>query len=158
MKTITKLTVELVPRPSWGKNLRLMMGRRRWDKFRKKVYAEFDNECGICGWAGKLNCHEIWEYDDKKHIQKLTGFIALCNFCHNIKNLGRSHLLIRIGRLNGDELVSHFQTVNECSRHDYNKYVSAVFDQYIERSSHEWTVDFGDYDELLKEQNDDSNR
>ena len=28
-----------------------------------------------------MNLHEIWEYNDEKHIQKLEGFILLCEMC-----------------------------------------------------------------------------
>ena len=61
-----KLKIELVPHTSWYKNLRKMLPKSEWDKIRKGTYAEYGHKCGICGANGRLNCHEIWKYDDKK--------------------------------------------------------------------------------------------
>jgi predicted restriction endonuclease len=73
-----KLTIELVPKTSWYSNLRNVIRPAKWDKLRKSVYAEYEHKCGICGaTGGRLNCHEIWEYIDTNHEQKLIGFIAL---------------------------------------------------------------------------------
>lgn len=96
-----------------------------------------------------MNCHEIWEYDDQRHIQKLVSLIALCDLCHHIKHLGRAHLLVWEGKLDRDLLSKHFIKVNKCDPADYEKYKRKVFDQYNERSDHRWTVDYGDYRKLL---------
>jgi hypothetical protein len=70
--TAQKLTIELVPKTCWYSNLRNAMPRSSWDKVRKKVYADYGHRCGVCSAANvRLNCHEIWEYDDQRHIQRL---------------------------------------------------------------------------------------
>jgi len=145
-----KLTIELVPSTSHYKNLRKMMKRSRWDKLRKEVYAEFGHKCGICGSYGRLNCHEIWEYDDQQHIQKLSGLIALCPMCHHIKHLGLAAILIQKGHLDGDALNNHFLKVNECGLDDYVEHTANAALQHRERSQYEWTIDLGDYEKLLE--------
>ena len=146
-----KLTIELVPSTSHYKNLRKMMKRSQWDKLRKEVYAEFDHKCGICGSEeGRLNCHEIWEYDDQKQIQKLNGFIALCSLCHHIKHLGLASILVLKGRLDGDVLEAHFLKVNECDLAFYMIYADQAFRLFRVRSQCEWTIDLGDYEKLLE--------
>ena len=74
-----RLTIELVPRPCWYSNMRTTIPRAAWDKLRKQVYAQYNYCCGVCQLEHvTLHCHEIWQYDDTLHSQKLNGFIALC--------------------------------------------------------------------------------
>ena len=92
-----KLKIELVPKTSWYSNLRGKMSEKGWDNVRKKTYATFNYKCGICGSnEGQLHCHEIWEYDDKKHKQALKGFIALCVLCHHVKHIGLAGILAEL--------------------------------------------------------------
>jgi 5-methylcytosine-specific restriction endonuclease McrA len=96
-----KLTIELVPQTSWFKSMREIVSRSVWDKIRNQAYASSNQACVICGYTeGRLNCHEIWEYDDQKHIQKLIGFIALCDMCHHVKHIGKARVLADEGKLN----------------------------------------------------------
>jgi 5-methylcytosine-specific restriction endonuclease McrA len=44
-----KLTVEPVPVFSAGKSLSNLPPKSRWDKIRKRVYAEYGHRCAICG-------------------------------------------------------------------------------------------------------------
>ena len=74
-----KLNIELVPSTAWYKNLRNQVGSRQWDIIRKKAYSDYNYCCGICKDKGRLECHEIWEYDDTNKVQLLKGFIALCD-------------------------------------------------------------------------------
>lgn len=64
-----KLKIELVPSTSWYDNLRKYTLKQDWDKIRKKAYANYGYRCGICGAEGRLNCHEIWEYDEKTYSE-----------------------------------------------------------------------------------------
>ena len=144
-----KLTTELVPETSWFKSLREVVSRSVWDKLRKQTYAEYGYKCGVCGAEGRLNSHEIWEYDDLDHIQRLTGLIALCDLCHHVKHLGRANQLVEEGKLDRQEVVNHFLKVNNCDEEVYAVYTDKVFDQWEERSEHEWTVDFGQYEQFV---------
>lgn len=77
------------PRSSFVLNfiLRKKISKTEWGKIRKQGYADANHKCAICGADGKLNCYEIWEYNDETYIQKLKGFIALCNDCHMIEHI-----------------------------------------------------------------------
>ena len=77
-----RLTIELVPRPCWYSNLRNKMTRANWDHLRTRGYAS-RHMSGVM-----LHCHEIWQYDDEHHVQRLAGFIALWEMCHHCKLIG----------------------------------------------------------------------
>ena len=141
-----KLTIELVPSTSWYKNLRKRMSRVEWDRLRKGVYAEYNHRCGICGIDNStLHCHEIWEYDDHNHKQRLAGFIALCILCHHVKHIGRAGLLASRGELDFEKVVDHFMKVNGCDRKTFEKHKNQASAQFRERSRHEWQVDLGEH-------------
>ncbi len=146
-----KLKIELVPKTSWYDNLRKYTDKNDWDKIRKQTYVNYEHKCGICGnEEGRLNCHELWEYDDKKHIQKLVGFIALCDMCHHVKHIGLAGILAERGELNYEKVVEHFVKVNECDSDTFKKHRKKAFEQWRERSSHKWQIDLGEYKNLFK--------
>ena len=60
-----KLEIDLVPSTAWYSNLRKKVSQKDWDRIRKQSYADANHKCTICGAEGRLNCHEIWKYDDK---------------------------------------------------------------------------------------------
>lgn len=144
-----KLKIELVPSSSWCDNLRKVLSKTEWDKVRKKTYADYKYRCGICGAEGRMNCHEIWEYDDEKYIQKLAGFIALCDMCHYVKHIGLTGVLASEGKLNYKKVIEHFARVNNCSKEDFEIYMEVVFEQWSRRSQHNWLVDLGEYENLV---------
>jgi hypothetical protein len=151
MNDVYKLTIELVPQTIWFQNIREAMGRTNWDKLRLQVYADYGHKCGICGvHPNRLECHEMWVYDDVKHIQYLKGFIALCVLCHNIKHIGLSQMKADEGMLDYEEIVNHFMKVNNCSRQDFELYRSDAFAEWEHRSIFTWKQDFGKYKELIK--------
>lgn len=131
-KLIMKLTTELVPSPCFYSNLRNQVTRSVWDKLRKQVYAQYNYQCGICQASNvTLDCHEIWEYDDVSHIQRLTGFIALCKMCHHCKHMGHSGILASQGKLDITQVEEHFMRVNECTYREKCHY-------YTVSSSKKW--------------------
>jgi hypothetical protein len=145
-----KLTIELVPRTSWYNNMRKVLPQSDWDKIRKRTYAEYGHRCGICGFVGKLNCHEIWHYDDQNRIQKLAGFIALCDLCHHVKHIGLADILASRGELDFDKVVEHFLQVNECNKETFEQHHRHAFEQWRERSKYEWRIDLGEYEGLVQ--------
>lgn len=133
------LTVELVPATAWGKNLRSELSRKDWDKLRKMTYAAADYHCEVCGGQGRrhpVECHEVWEYDDKKHIQKLVRLIALCPSCHGVKHFGRT-------QIQGfeDEAISHMMRVNHWSERQVREHVRDAARLWNQRSAYKWTLD-----------------
>jgi hypothetical protein len=142
MKNHYKLTIELVPSSAWNQNLRSVLPDSAWGKIRKEIIEKSGNICAICGSKGKLNCHEVWEYNDKKHIQKLAGFLALCNLCHAVKHLGFAGLAASKNQgPSFDKLANHFMKINNCSRQDFIKHQKQAYKIWEERSHFEWNFD-----------------
>jgi hypothetical protein len=146
-----KLTAELVPKTAWGKNLRNQIPRQEWDKIRAEVAANQGHRCGICGAEGRFECHEIWEYDDVNHVQRLKDFIALCDLCHHVKHLGHASILAAQGKLDMKKVEEHFMLVNECDLKTFRRHAIESMVQYKERSKHKWKLDLGRYEHLNKD-------
>ena len=146
-----KLKVELVPSTVWFSSLRNLLPRKIWDDIRNEIIKENGRKCQICGEIeGKMNLHEIWKYDDDRHIQKLEGFILLCGLCHHVKHIGLAGILTKQGKLDYDKVIEHFCKVNNCSEKDFKKHVDRAFEIWRERSKHKWKQDFGKYEEFIK--------
>lgn len=136
-----RLTIELVPSTSWFANLRNNAKPGVWDVIRRKSYADAGHVCSVCGYQGKLFCHERWLYDDVNHIQKLGGFVALCKLCHMVKHIGYAGIFFE----DYSGLIKHFRWVNQCSYEDFVFARAIAFDVWEERSKFQWTQDLGEY-------------
>src|ERR1700690_1317096 len=138
MKNII-LTLELVPSSSWLTNVRSAVSRKEWDYIRHQVYDKAWHTCEICGGAGTqhpVECHEIWHYNDKKLIQKLENMIALCPNCHSVKHYGLAQINKRV-----NSKLKHFMKVNKISKIEAEKYISAAFTTWADRSRKTWKID-----------------
>ena len=144
-----KLTIELVPRPCWYSNMRGAIPKAAWDKLRRQIYARYQQRCGICGANARLHCHELWSYDDTTHVQTLTGFIALCEWCHHVKHLGHAGILASAGKLDYQQVIAHFLKVNGCSEAQFEAHSHQAFAQWQERNRHTWRTDLGEYAGLV---------
>ena len=133
-----KLKTEIVPKNLWYLNLRKKLSKKEWDRIRKKSYLDAGYKCAICNIKGKINCHEIWEYNDNDHIQKLNGFTALCDNCHMIKHIGFANLQASRGLLDMNKLIEHFMKVNNVSKDIFEKHYDESFKIWGERNKHEW--------------------
>lgn len=134
-----KLTIELVPSSSWMNNVRTVLTTKQWDILRKAVYEKAWNICEICGGTGNkhpVECHEVWSYDDKTHIQKLIRMIALCPNCHTVKHFGLAQL-----RGKADWAKKHFMKINNLKSAEAEKYIKQAFQTWLDRSKKEWTLD-----------------
>lgn len=134
-----KLLVELVPRTTWGWNLRSELTRTEWDRIRKAVYERAGHLCEVCGGRGKkhpVEAHERWEYDDRTRVQKLVGLEALCPPCHEVRHLGRA---ISTGR--GKLAFEHLSRMNGWTSDETRLHVEEAFLRWRERSTHDWTLD-----------------
>ncbi len=145
-----KLFIELVPQKSWYNNLRKVIPPEEWDKIRKKSYQDAGHKCAICGSEGKLNCHEVWNYNDKTYLQKLEGFIALCDMCHHVKHIGLAGILDSQGKLDYEKVVEHFMKVNQCDKRTFEEHRKRAFGEWRERSKHGWQVDLGEYNYVVR--------
>ena len=138
-----KLTIELVPSTCWYTNVRSQVTRSEWDIIRRKSYQLANNKCEICNDTGKnqgfkhdLECHEIWEYDDKVHIQKLIGFISLCPFCHKVKHPGLAQI-----KNETDIVENQLMKVNKIDYKTTIDLINQAFSIYKERSQYKWILD-----------------
>lgn len=134
-----KLTIELVPETCWFSNLRSELTPQQWDRVRHRCYLNANYRCQVCGGKGKkwpVECHEIWHYDDINHVQKLTGTIALCPACHEVKHIGHA-------RIKGRETqaLKHLARVNGWTITQARNYMFDCFRKWSGRSDYEWALD-----------------
>lgn len=134
-----RLTVELVPRTAWYTNVRSNVSAAQWNRCKKFVRDRSGDKCEICGGRGQrwpVECHEKWLYDDERHIQVLTGLIALCPSCHECKHVGFAELRGRLPRVK-----AHLGKVNGWSPTDVSRYLIQCFDLWDQRSRFNWELD-----------------
>lgn len=147
-----RLNIELMPESCWGQSLRARMTKYQWQRLRQRVLDEQGEQCAICGAGGRLQCHEVWLYDDLAHVQKLIGLEMLCGMCHGVEHYGMTNQLAAQGSVSLSDYQDHFCRVNgvtaaaftEC--HDEARRVQA------ERSKHEWTTDLGAWAKLATQE------
>ena len=132
-----RLTVELVPKTSWGRNLRSVLPLQDWDRLRFRTYRRAGFRCEVCGREGcGMHSHEMWSYDDAARVQRLTGLLALCSACHKVKHLGHAQL---VGR--GPEALEHLAAINGWDADTVARYVAAAFRVWRARSQGPWRLD-----------------
>lgn len=136
-----KLTIELVPASSWDNNLRSLLKPQMWEYIRKSIYKKYNYKCAVCKNKTRLYAHEVWEYDDKNHIQKLIDIVALCSRCHAVKHIGFSGLQASKGNINYENLIKHFMKINNCSREIFENHQREVFKKFEDRSHYDWQID-----------------
>jgi hypothetical protein len=138
-----KLSVELIPTTCHYSNVRTTVTKKEWDMIRFMSYEKANNKCEICGESGKnqgykhnVECHEIWDYNDETHTQKLVGLISLCPICHLVKHIGRA-LAMRKKEVAYNQLAK----VNKWTTKEVEQHIVASFELHKQRSKHEWTLD-----------------
>jgi hypothetical protein len=133
------LTIELVPKSSWMNNVRRVLTTSQWDALRGMVCGAVYNVCQICGDTGPkhpVECHEIWDYNEKTLVRKLTGMIALCPNCHMVKHFG-------FAQVQGKEelALKHLMKVNKLKKKEAEAYVEEAFETWSLRSQQKWKLD-----------------
>lgn len=140
------LDFEMLPASTRGVNLRRMLTRSEWNRIRRAALREYGNRCAICGRSNaRLECHEVWSFDDARHIQRLERVIPLCAMCHHVKHIGMAGRLARAGRLDYWRVVNHYCEVNSCSVDDFYRARDAAFEKQSGRNAVKWVVDLGNY-------------
>jgi hypothetical protein len=147
-----KLRIQLIPKPTWGRNLRKALTARGWERISHPVRARAGG-CEICGGSNRLQCDEQWAYDDERHVQRLIGLRCVCQTCHNVMNWGRSSIVAvqeaeRYPTLLED-LKAHFMRVNGVDASFFDRYLKAASVEHSLRSRHEWVVEYGDYSAIV---------
>jgi 5-methylcytosine-specific restriction endonuclease McrA len=138
-----KLFIELIPTTCHYSNVRTTVTKKEWDKIRFMSYESAQHKCEICGDVGKnqgykhnVECHEIWDYNDETHVQKLVGLISLCPICHQVKHIGRA-----IAMKNHQDAYNQLAKVNKWTHKEVEEHILASFEVHRERSKYEWTLD-----------------
>jgi hypothetical protein len=132
---VTRLTVELVPSTCWWSNVRSRLSPAVWERLRRATADAAAHCCEICGGRGRrhpVECHEVWDDDDTRRVQRLVRLIALCPACHEVKHLGLADKRGRQGAA-----LAHLARVNGWTAAD----AEVVFEQWAARSRHDWTLD-----------------
>jgi 5-methylcytosine-specific restriction endonuclease McrA len=133
-----KLSIEMIPKTCWFKNLRKSLKQSDWDKIRKEVYAKENMNCHICkAKFSRLEAHEVWEFDEKNHIQKLVNIIGVCSDCHNVIHFGLSQIQGR-----AEKAIDQFMKVNKCDIFEFDKHAKKAKSDYDRRSKiNDWKLD-----------------
>ena len=145
-----KLEIDLVPKSVWYNNLRKVLTPDEWDIIRKQSYRDANHVCSICGRGGRLNCHEVWDYDEVEHVQILSDVCALCDDCHMIKHIGFAETEAEKGKLDMDALILHFCIVNLVDKDRFEEHRREAFALWHKRSGFTWTTDMTIVKDLLK--------
>lgn len=151
------LSIELVPKSAWGRNLRTLLESYRrttpeaspfasWDFLRKQAYANAGNRCEICSGRGPkwpVECHEVWEYrapssPSSPWTQRLVRLIALCPDCHQVKHIG-------LAKVRGmDKIaIAHLRLVNGWTDAQVAQHILESNAVWVERSKKSWVLDLG---------------
>ena len=133
-----KLNFELVPDGCWGSNLRNILSKKQWDFIRQIAKDNSENKCAICGKnAKRLECHEVWDYDEINHIQKLKDVIAVCHDCHSVIHIGRTAMFGQ-----DERAEKHYMKVNKCSYAEFRKKLGEANEIHKRRNEiSDWALD-----------------
>jgi hypothetical protein len=107
-----RLTIELVPKTCWFSNVRNHVSNEEWKAISRQVSCGALNRCQICGGrspiGARVECHEVFLYDEQTRTQKLVSLVALCRPCHSVKHIGRTQMeghepeaLVQLATVNG---------------------------------------------------------
>ena len=142
------LTPALVPRPLWGRSVYNRLPRKQWESLRRTVLEVAANTCTHCAeqYDSHMVCHEVWTYDDVKHVATLTAFEIVCRDCDSVLHLGKS-LLIGAKKHDegsaerGDQAVKQLMKVSGITKRQANTLIDDAFGRWMDRSKHKtWAV------------------
>jgi hypothetical protein len=137
-----KLEIQPIPASSWGISLANKLDRQDWDKLRKKCYEEAGWACEICGETNlALHCHEVWEFDLKKKLQRLHHLECCCELCHEVHHYGRSRVVH--GTEYAEKLKNHWCQTNKKTKREFNIYLMEIQELNRKRADKFWTVKVG---------------
>jgi hypothetical protein len=144
--TTPPLTIEMIPRPLHRKGLSNLLKRKLWDVIGRSVRARAQGRCEICDKESKrLDCHEVWSYDDERRVARLVGLKAICSACHLSTHLGRA---MSIGRQ--EQAFDHLMEVNGWTWHEARPYVAHAMEEYVMRSKNAWVLDVSELPNIVQ--------
>jgi hypothetical protein len=130
-----KFEFEFVPLPCLKVNLHCCLPRECWDRIRKNIYHLYSYRCVVCGTeTASPECHEVWRYDIKRHMQLLDHCVCICKRCHQYKHLNQG---TNISALEDDgtavrkAIVSAYQIWQERNKHIWNTCVPHSYEPFF---------------------------
>jgi len=124
-KTNPPISIELIPKSCQGNSLYHKWPTKWWDKLRKLVYSRAGRVCEICGGGPEVQCHEVWEFDLEKKVQRLKYLMCLCKACHTAKHFGRSYLTGT-----GIESIKHLMKINNWTLEETLYYIDLCYKKH----------------------------
>jgi len=157
--TTLRLSLDLVPAPLWGQNLRSpsVLGNKRWRRLRQGLLDAHGSTCSICGSEEQPHCHEVWQYEESKRRGKATlvRIEIICFKCHYVHHFGlAAGVLVDEGRLTKRDIADlrrHFAKVNQCRVQDFDMHLIEAMERWEQRSDKKWTINYGPYADLVRE-------
>jgi len=144
--TTPLLPIEMIPQPLHGKSLSRLLKRKLWDVLGRSVRARAEGRCEICGQEStRLDCHEIWSYDDERRGARLVGLKAVCSPCHLSTHMGRA---TSIGRQH--QAIDHLMEVNDWTWDEARPYLAHAMQEYVMRSKNAWVLDVSDLPTIVQ--------
>ncbi|UOQ44933.1 hypothetical protein MUN89_02980 [Halobacillus salinarum] len=123
-----KLTMEIrKPVYAQKKTVREAIPRSLWNAVRNDIQSKSDFQCQICGRReeGKLQAHEVWDYDEEKFLLILQEIQALCKSCHDLKHIHHAARRTKDSKARAlvmQKLKNHFMKVNACTEADFHRH------------------------------------
>lgn len=74
-----------IPHPLHGLAPRIIVGPTEWNRMRRECYEACERRCEICGEAclpGKMDAHELYDFDYESKSATFVRLIGLCKTCH----------------------------------------------------------------------------
>lgn len=140
-----KLSIELVPKNLWRQSLYHTLSSKDWQKIRQRELERADHRCEVCGFQGRLICHEIWQYNDQKGVRRLKGFKIVCSLCNFVHHFGLARVLASKGKLDLEAVIQHYMEVNGVSREMFDQDRAEALRLWKGRSLVAWKTDLGEY-------------
>ncbi len=139
---------ELIPAPCFGYNLRSYLKPDEWKSISRYVRARANGKCEVCSHpATDLEAHELWSFDDIRHVQNLQTVKAICPLCHRAFHIGQTMSQNNPYLL--EQVYDHMKKVNGINDEQLQRIIATARMKWNKRSKHDWQIEVDD--ELLAE-------
>lgn len=151
-----RLRITPTPTPLFGRNLRKAIGKYRWWKIRDAIVEEDGPVCEMCGARPEarteIHGHEVWAYDTSASpaVARLCRITLHCWKCHGVEHYLLSAKLAAMGYVGQQrQIIEHFCAVNDVDEEVFDQHLSEAMAAWLPLCDVEWTVDYGDYANVL---------
>lgn len=127
------------------KNLASVLPGTEWERLRRLVVERAGARCEACGSKVSPRCHEVWKFNDRRHVARITRLRALCESCHVATHADSEKDLRMVGRDSHISVKEHFMRVNGLSEQEFWRHWKAETERLERRHDYKWTVDYGRY-------------